>query len=359
MRQIGRLTEEDSTKKLIAFLLTEEIKAIAEPSDRGWEIWIKEEDDVDRSKKHFAEFEENPDALKYSEAVEKANQLARDELDRLEKNRQNLVVVRNNWSRGNAQRKPLVLTMMILSVVVFMTTQGWKYNTFGPTSAPERTVVLKSLLFIDPDDAVMGVARYIEEGLAKSKNLGLSSSEKSGDLGAFGLKLKNEANDDVNIKLTNIYQGQFWRLFTPMFIHFGLLHILFNMMWLNALGGQFENRLGTTRFGVFVLTAAVVSGFIQQMMPENMQGTGALTICGGMSGVNYALAGFIWMKSLYEPRSGFFLSPVSIFILILWMFMGIFDGGRALGMANWAHGAGFVFGLVCGYLPILRPTSKP
>ena len=131
MRQIGTLKEEDSAKKLIAFLLTEAIKAVAEKGEDGWEIWIKEEDAVDQSKKHFSEFEGNPDDLKYAEAVEKANQLARDELDRLEKNRQNLVVMRNSWSRGNPQRKPLVLTMMILSVAVFMTTSGWEYPRSG------------------------------------------------------------------------------------------------------------------------------------------------------------------------------------------------------------------------------------
>ena len=90
-----------------------------------------------------------------------------------------------------------------------------------------------------------------------------------------------------------------------------------------------------------------------------MQGTGALTLLGGMSGVNYALGGFIWIKSLYEPRSGLYLSPVSMFILVVWMFMGIFDGGNTLCMANWAHGGGFVFGMLCGYFPILRvPTKK-
>lgn len=78
---------------------------------------------------------------------------------------------------------------------------------------------------------------------------------------------------------------------------------------------------------------------------------------GGMSGVNFALGGFNWMKSVYEPASGFRLGPIAMFSLILVLFIGIVDGGQSVSIANWAHGAGFVFGLACGYLPILRSRS--
>ncbi|MEE2641652.1 MAG: rhomboid family intramembrane serine protease [Planctomycetota bacterium] len=361
MRQIGKLQEEASTKKLVAYLLTRQIKAIAEKGDDCWDIWIKEEDDVDRSRALLEEFQKDPSHPRYAEAVEQANRLAREELDRQEKNRQNVIVMRSNWSRGGSNKKPLVITMMILCVMVFMMTRGWDYNSLGGGSnSSERTVVLKSLLFVNPDDARAAVIRQMNEGLAEFDQARVQQSDRETALAsrdARKLQLQRQAEDDIGIKFTNIRSGQFWRLFTPMFIHFGLLHILFNMMWLHSLGGQFENRLGTVRFGVFVLTAAVVSCVVQQIMPVNMQGTSALTIMGGMSGVNYALGGFIWMKSIHDPRSGFFLSPVSMFILVVWMMMGILDGGNNLSMANWAHGSGFIFGLVCGYLPILRVSQ--
>ena len=361
MRLIGTIHDEVSARKLIAFLLTQEIKAVAEKGDSDWDIWIKNEDQVPASKQHLAEFTKNPDDPKYSQAIETANRLAREEIEKQEKNRQNLIVMRTNWSNANAHRKPLVVTLMIITIAVFMTTKGWEYRGLlgGSVSAPNPTVVLKALLFVNPDDARAAVAQQIEKDVAAMKANDIPedlSVEQAAKVVTNRMsQMARQAADRMDIKLLSVKQGEFWRLFTPMFIHFGLLHIIFNMMWLNGLGGQFEDKLGTVRFGVFVLTAAVVSTVTQQIMPEDMQGTSALTLAGGMSGVNFALGGFIWMKSVYQPETGFYLSPVAMFTLILVLIIGIFDGGESVSMANWAHGAGFVFGLVCGYLPILRP----
>lgn len=365
MRQIGTIQDESSAKKLIAFLLTEEIKSLADKGDSQWEIWIKEEDDVDRSKQILDEFIQSPDDPKYAAALEKANQLAREELERQEKSRQNVIVMRSKWSRNRTQKKPMVVTLIIISAAVFMMTAGWQYSgaLFGGSGVrPETTSALKALLFVNPDEALARVNKYIRDNtgdLEESVRNEKDPLKRAQIVESHVRRLQAVAEDDTDIKLLSIKQGQFWRLFTPMFIHFGILHILFNMMWLNSLGGQFEDTYGTLRFGVFVLTAAVVAQVIQQLMPTNMQGTGALTYAGGMSGVNFALGGFIWVKSIYEPRSGLMLSPVAMFTLILILFIGIVDGGQSLSMANWAHGGGFVFGLLCGYLPILRtPAGK-
>src|SRR5262249_54483857 len=59
-----------------------------------------------------------------------------------------------------------------------------------------------------------------------------------------------------------VYQGQVWRLLTHAFCHerFGVLHILFNMLFLCWWGCTLESMYGSREFLLFYLTAAVVAG---------------------------------------------------------------------------------------------------
>ncbi len=138
-----------------------------------------------------------------------------------------------------------------------------------------------------------------------------------------------------------------WRLVTPMFIHFGLFHIIFNMMWLRRLGGQIEENHGTMRLLLLALGSAAVSNYVQLEMNG--------PLFGGMSGVNYALFGFAWMHSRYGPPSRYNVTSSDAAWLMGWLVLCA--TGMVGPIANAAHAMGLVCGTLCG-LPVFLNYRK-
>jgi GlpG protein len=139
---------------------------------------------------------------------------------------------------------------------------------------------------------------------------------------------------------SEMLQGQVWRLVTPIFLHFGLLHILFNMWWLYDLGGVIERQLGSWRFALLVLAIAVSSNAAQFAA----SGPGF----GGMSGVVFGLFGYAWVRGRLDPTSGLYLRPDVVFWMMAWFALCL--TGAVGGVANWAHGMGLGVGALLGYL---------
>ena len=133
-----------------------------------------------------------------------------------------------------------------------------------------------------------------------------------------------------------------------MFLHGDVWHIFFNMYMLYYFGTQFESRKGWVRCLVFILLASTFATVGQVVI------TGPNVV--GMSGVIYAMFGFIWMQARYLPKSGFYISQLTIIILVGWFF-ACFTGWTG-NVANAAHGAGLFFGIVVGYLPVLFPALE-
>jgi GlpG protein len=115
------------------------------------------------------------------------------------------------------------------------------------------------------------------------------------------------------------------------------------MYWLFLLGGMVEDRYGSLWLGWFVLLTAVISNLAQYYW----QGP----YFGGFSGVGYALFGYVWMKSKFDPAAGLYLGERDVFLMLLWF--GICFTGWIGPIANGAHAGGLVAGVVLGYLPQL------
>lgn len=140
--------------------------------------------------------------------------------------------------------------------------------------------------------------------------------------------------------------GQVWRLLTPMFIHYGPFHLLFNMFWLRDLGGILERRYGAVRFCLLVVVTELASSFAEYFL-------GTSTAFGGMSGVVYGLFGYIWVVGRVDPSAlGFTFSPQTTSLMMLWFFL-CFTG--ALGpIANYAHAGGLITGAALGWIVARR-----
>jgi membrane associated rhomboid family serine protease len=140
--------------------------------------------------------------------------------------------------------------------------------------------------------------------------------------------------------LPEIRQGQVWRLFTPMFLHFGWLHILFNLLWLRDLGSMIEARKGPWLLLLLVLVIAGSSNLAQYLVSG--------PTFGGMSGVVYGLLGYMWMQGKFDPASRLSLEPQTVTMMIVWFFLCLF--GLVGPIANTVHGVGLVVGIVWGFL---------
>jgi GlpG protein len=133
-----------------------------------------------------------------------------------------------------------------------------------------------------------------------------------------------------------IKRGQLWRIITPIFLHMSFMHILFNMLWFKDLGYLIEKVFGKSFLIKFVVVSAVVSNTLQYCVSGPQ--------FGGMSGVLYAMLGFIWVHKLINSKFEFSLPRYDIIMMIGWYFLCL--TGLLGPIANTAHGAGLVVGIL-------------
>ncbi|MCP1319022.1 rhomboid family intramembrane serine protease, partial [Halomonas sp. 707B3] len=138
--------------------------------------------------------------------------------------------------------------------------------------------------------------------------------------------------------------GQLWRLLSPAFLHFGWMHLIFNLMWVWYFGRQIELRQGSKMMLLLLLVAGIGANVAQYV-------TGTV-LFGGMSGVVYALLAHVWLMSRRAPQSGFFVPQMLVVFMLGWMVFTMTDIAGTVGfgnVANEAHLGGLLVGLATGW----------
>ena len=138
-----------------------------------------------------------------------------------------------------------------------------------------------------------------------------------------------------------IWHGQPWRLITPMFLHFGWLHIFFNMWWLKDLGTAIERVFSARYLLAFVLIVAIFSHVLEYQM------SGPRTF-GGMSGVVYGLFAFIWIRGRLDPSFPYHMPQQLVTFMLIWLGLGF--TGWVGPIANWVHSGGLIVGAIWGVI---------
>lgn len=139
-------------------------------------------------------------------------------------------------------------------------------------------------------------------------------------------------------------ESEYWRMFTPIFLHFGVLHIVFNTLWLWDLGRRVESLQGTYSTIGLLLLMGMGSNIIQVIYSP-------VGVFGGMSGVIYGLLGYAWMWSWICPERSLQVPKPVIIFMLSWLVLCMFGVAKLLGagdVANAAHAGGLIIGIILG-----------
>jgi len=159
---------------------------------------------------------------------------------------------------------------------------------------------------------------------------------------------------DVLIKLGAkssplIASGEFWRLFTAMFLHIGWMHLLFNAWALVAIGTDLERIMGWARFLAIYLLSGLFGGLASYAFSPHVSAGAS----GAIFGVIGALGAFF---ALYRERLGHWGRARLGNILFL-IAINLFWGFSNPQIDNYAHLGGLLSGAVLGLA--LVPRYEP
>ena len=327
MRLLGTLSQQAQAQCLADYLLTLGISTQVNPDSGSWEVWVRDEDHLPQAREEWQRFLANPSDTRYQAAIRSAAAIRRRQEQQEAEFRRNFHDRGRLWSRPGPWQIPLTLTLILASIGVSYLS-GTLLHGAPPAGGLLDRLTFTNWVYLDQ------AGRPIPEDLVEElrRPLGIAGERRI---------VRKEP------RISGLRSGEIWRLVTPIFIHFGLIHLGFNMYALYSFGGLLESRRGWWWLALFVVLSAAASNIAQYLYPHAFeflalqQGS---SIFGGMSGVLYAMFGYMWMKTRFDPETMLHLPPDLIAMMLIWLVICM--TGWVGPIANTAHVTGLGVGAV-------------
>ncbi len=148
-----------------------------------------------------------------------------------------------------------------------------------------------------------------------------------------------------------ITDGQYWRLFTAMFMHSGIRHLLNNMLLLYVLGSNLEALLGRVKYFVLYLAGGFIGNFVSYYF-NLRENTNVVSV--GASGAIFAVMGaviFIVLRNHGRVRN------LTITQMLVMLAFSLYFGFVATNVANTAHIGGLISGFLLSVLLYRKPAD--
>lgn len=337
MRKIGELPDANQAGLFSRALYAQGLENDVETEDHGaFAIWVHDDDQLAKGRELLAQFAANPAAPEWATAAAGAAGKMKEEERAVAHSNSNVMtqerIEYERHHRGFAW-VPLILTILSIMATFWA---GERDLMPGNKSRPAD---------VEEEFAAKEREQRREKIYITQVQTVFADALKNSTIDAEGnLVLKDPAH--FHYSLSEIRSGEIWRLFTPIFLHFGILHILFNILWLRDLGGFMQHRFGAFYLLVFILTVAAVSNLTQLAVGGPQ--------FGGLSGVNYGLLGFLWLRGKFDRGGIWQLNPQVVQAMIVWLVLCLFLPG----VANGAHVAGLLFGMLTGYTTAMMANAR-
>ncbi len=138
--------------------------------------------------------------------------------------------------------------------------------------------------------------------------------------------------------------GEVYRLFTSMFLHFGISHLMNNMLVLFVLGSRLERAVGKLRFLAVYLLGGTAANIISMFLELK---TGEYSVSAGASGAVFAVMGaMIYIVLRNRGR----LEDLTVRQILIMAAFSLYFGFTSTGVDNAAHVGGLLAGLVLAAL---------